>query len=343
MRFSVVIPVYNVEPYLRPCLDSLRAQTWTDWEAFAVDDGSTDGSGAVLDAYAAQDSRIRVIHQANAGVATARNLALGRTGGEWIVYLDSDDVLHPRALEFFDQGVRQTADADLVSLGCVRIGETAEPSWDGADRPQWQVLDVRSSFSDETVGRSFVQTAYRSARLGDLRFPALCYGEDVVYFLQALIRSDSVVTAACPVYGYRQRGGSAVHAKSTKRQMLDDLRHYRLLMEMFERTRKSLPVGFRRETGLRLTQYLAEDYFGLDPTERVCVWPEWLSVLERYGRQPWAYGYEKLVARVAAATRSVRLLWLMGYAVHWLKCHGVNRRFACHAEGRAGMWNVERS
>lgn len=78
MTFSIIIPVYNVAPYLRECLDSVLAQICTDWEweAICVDDGSTDGSGAILDEYAARDGRFKVIHQTNAGVSAARNAAL---------------------------------------------------------------------------------------------------------------------------------------------------------------------------------------------------------------------------------------------------------------------------
>ena len=95
MKFSIIIPVYNVAPYLRECLDSVLAQTFTDWEAVCVDDGSTDGSGAILDEYAAQDSRFRVIHQENAGVAKARQVGLDAARGEYIGWVDSDDVIEP--------------------------------------------------------------------------------------------------------------------------------------------------------------------------------------------------------------------------------------------------------
>ena len=81
--FSIIIPVYNVAPYLRECLDSVLKQTFTDWEAICIDDGSTDESGAILDEYAAKDKRFRVIHQANAGVSAARNAALDKVQGEW--------------------------------------------------------------------------------------------------------------------------------------------------------------------------------------------------------------------------------------------------------------------
>ena len=99
--FSIVIPVYNVAPYLRECLDSVLAQTFTDWEAICVDDGSTDGSGAILDEYAAKDSRFRVFHQPNAGVSAARNKALDVAQGEWIWFVDADDVIrHDATLKF---------------------------------------------------------------------------------------------------------------------------------------------------------------------------------------------------------------------------------------------------
>lgn len=99
--FSIIIPVYNVAPYLRECLDSVLAQTFTDWEAICVDDGSTDGSGAILDEYAARDPRFRVIHQTNAGVSAARNRALDVAKGEWVWFVDSDDSIKPHALETF--------------------------------------------------------------------------------------------------------------------------------------------------------------------------------------------------------------------------------------------------
>lgn len=100
-KFSIIIPVYNVASYLRDCLDSVLAQKYTDWEAICVDDGSTDGSGAILDEYAARDSRFRVIHQANTGVSTARNAALNIVCGEWISFVDSDDWLKDNYLEEF--------------------------------------------------------------------------------------------------------------------------------------------------------------------------------------------------------------------------------------------------
>ena len=89
--FSIIIPVYNVEHYLGECIESLLEQTFPDWEAVCVDDGSIDNSGKILDQYKERDDRIRVVHQINMGVSAARNRALNLCCGKWVTFLDADD------------------------------------------------------------------------------------------------------------------------------------------------------------------------------------------------------------------------------------------------------------
>ncbi len=98
-KISIIVPVYNVEKYLNRCLDSILAQSFTDWECILVDDGSPDNSGRICDEYAVKDSRFRVFHKENGGVSSARNLGLEKTTGEWVVFVDSDDTLWQNALE----------------------------------------------------------------------------------------------------------------------------------------------------------------------------------------------------------------------------------------------------
>ena len=88
---SIIVPVYNVEPYLRKCLDSILAQTYRDLEILIIDDGSTDGSGRICDEYAGKDDRIKVFHTENHGLSAARNYALDRSHGDYIAFIDSDD------------------------------------------------------------------------------------------------------------------------------------------------------------------------------------------------------------------------------------------------------------
>lgn len=99
MLFSIIIPVYNVDKYIRACLDSVFSQSFTDWEAICINDGSTDGSAAILEEIAAKDDRIIVINQLNAGTAAARNTGLRAAQGDYIFFLDSDDWLEPYSLQ----------------------------------------------------------------------------------------------------------------------------------------------------------------------------------------------------------------------------------------------------
>lgn len=98
-KISVIVPVYNTEKYLRRCIDSILAQTFTDFELLLIDDGSKDSSGAICDEYAAKDSRVRVFHKENGGVSSARNVGLDNAKGEWITFVDADDWIEPPFLD----------------------------------------------------------------------------------------------------------------------------------------------------------------------------------------------------------------------------------------------------
>ena len=94
-EISIIVPVYQVEKYLNECIDSILAQTFTDFELILVDDGSPDNCPALCDAAAKRDSRVRVIHKQNGGVSTARNAGLDAAQGNWIAFVDSDDTVEP--------------------------------------------------------------------------------------------------------------------------------------------------------------------------------------------------------------------------------------------------------
>lgn len=96
---SVIVPVYNVERYLRRCVDSILHQTYRNLEVLLVDDGSTDASGAICDEYAAQEECVTAVHQKNGGLSAARNTGLERAQGTYLCFVDSDDFLDSRMLE----------------------------------------------------------------------------------------------------------------------------------------------------------------------------------------------------------------------------------------------------
>lgn len=111
---SVVVPIWNVEPYLRACLDSILAQTFSDWECILVDDGSPDNCGAICDEYAARDSRFRPFHKPNGGLASARNAGLALARGRWVIMPDSDDAIGARTLEWALAQVEEHPEALVI-------------------------------------------------------------------------------------------------------------------------------------------------------------------------------------------------------------------------------------
>lgn len=111
-KISVIVPVYNTEQYLPRCIDSILAQTFTDFELLLIDDGSKDSSGKICDESAAKDSRIRVFHKENGGVSSARNMGLNNAQGEWITFVDSDDYLIEHS--GFNLLARTDIEADLI-------------------------------------------------------------------------------------------------------------------------------------------------------------------------------------------------------------------------------------
>lgn len=140
---SIIIPVYNVEKYLSRCLDSVLNQTFTDWEAICVNDGSPDGSAAILSQYAARDARFKIVTKENGGLSDARNAGFPHARGEYIMYLDSDDFIHPQTMEIAYHLARRDG-SDMVSF-----------TYDRIYRPQLMVRHKLGMDTDNVVPRGF--------------------------------------------------------------------------------------------------------------------------------------------------------------------------------------------
>ena len=209
--FSIIIPVYNVAPYLRECLDSVLVQTFKDWEAICVDDGSTDGSEKILDEYAAKDSRFRVIHQANAGVSAARNKALEVVSGEWFLFLDGDDIFRIDALEVLAPYTKSGEYGGILVHPYV-------PWWKGGVIPQRQIMAkvlIEDATKDDLAFGPYaangfvISRIYRRSIFGDLRFHVgIKMAEDVLFWFDALCLSAKWMILTAEYYLYRQREGS---------------------------------------------------------------------------------------------------------------------------------------
>ncbi len=213
---SVIVPVYNTAPWLRRCLDSICSQSYRNLEILCVNDGSTDDSAAILEEYAAKDTRIKVITQANAGLSAARNTALEHATGEWVTGVDSDDYLEPGVYEKVMSG-GITDEVDMAFFGVAKVDEEGAPLPFAAffDLPAAGVYEMNPALA-ASLNVCFWSKLWRRSLLEkhSLRFPGGLIHEDAALYYLAVPYVRNV--AVCPVVGYDyvQRQGSSMNCGS---------------------------------------------------------------------------------------------------------------------------------
>lgn len=216
-KVSVIVPVYNVEKYLRRCLDSIINQTYRNLEIILVDDGSPDNSGIICDEYAAKDDRITVIHQENSGVSSARNTALCRATGEYIVFVDSDDSILP---DYVKNLMSVGADDYVVSSCCVQNEYNEWGVWENF--PQRTTLDqikrVPETIRKIPTGMVWAHRYKRSIIANySLSFRSdITRGEDTLFNCNYLHFCDTIAVVNFPDYRYYYNGTSATSKLNTK-------------------------------------------------------------------------------------------------------------------------------
>ena len=231
--FSIIIPVYNVAPYLRECLDSVLAQTFPEWEAICVDDGSTDGSGEMLDEYASKDTRFKVIHQQNAGVSVARNNALHVALGKWVTFLDGDDRFDAERLMALSNISRRHRDVDWIretkyaaKEQSHTIGVDCKIIADDVLLAGWELLKENALL---------VLNTYRRDCIMDVKFPVgVRYAEDDIFELRSLPQCKVVAVVGYCGYWYRI---DREDAASRRIDVEDSIKIHRLLLETAESQR----------------------------------------------------------------------------------------------------------
>jgi len=223
MRISVVIPFYNLERYARPCLDSVVAaarRRGIETEIICVDDGSVDGTPAILDAYG-EGSGFRVIHQPNGGEGAARNAGLAVASGEWVTFLDGDDVWLANHLEVAGPLLESHPDADVVALKYASFDDGAEPPEVPSEIPAAKVFDLRREVPGEVLLEVGVfPTFFRREFLAGRSFSALPLGADRLFLAQCLADAAKVVKCDATVHGYRVREGSMARAVWNARKVM---------------------------------------------------------------------------------------------------------------------------
>lgn len=223
---SIIIPVYNVADYLDRCVQSCLAQTCQEFEILLVDDGSTDGSGRLCDAWAAKDTRIRVIHKANGGLSSARNAGMEQATGKYLYFLDSDDFIDPDLLA--DCLTAMENGADLVAFNYRLIDESGTtlsqtsfpPQTVCLSTPEDRLCFLARDFFDERIGWSAWSRMYRAdlIRTHGLTFAdnAKIFAEDLYFCLCYLLHANTIQTLYGTYYNYLQRGNSIMGTQNAR-------------------------------------------------------------------------------------------------------------------------------
>ena len=212
MQISVVVPVYNVSKYLPTCLDSIVNQTYEDLDIIVVDDGSTDDCPRICDEYGQRDTRIRVIHKTNGGLSDARNVGIEHAKGQYITFVDSDDVIAPDMVAYlYDLLVKY--DADMSSCQMMRIEEKGERIQDAHD-----VDDQFIQGGTEVCMEAFLTNSnfnavawsklYKTSMFRDVKFPKGKWHEDVFTTYRLVAQCQRIILGSEQKYLYRYREGS---------------------------------------------------------------------------------------------------------------------------------------
>lgn len=321
MRFSVIIPVYNVAPYLRACLDSVCAAVQelecrvgvgerTDHpsvEVICVDDGSTDGSGAILDGVVGEMSgrgtaelkssvpfsnsnsslQLKVIHQKNAGEGGARNAGLAAATGDWLCYLDADDLYARDMLKMGAELIDGHPKCDIVRVRwkCFEDGETPDLGGAASEPPRVIETDCRTAVNALLLDSGFSCAFYRRLKFADVRFPDRIVGEDRVYATTCLVRCDAVAVSEAVGYLYRRRPGSIVNSRMSARKAEDGFRHVAEILSVVRASGKRLTSGARRTLVAQILEGGQHDIRQVDARERQALWKTWGETVFALRRQ----------------------------------------------------------
>lgn len=210
-EISIIVPVYNVEKYLNKCILSILEQSFTNFELILIDDGSKDNSGRICDGYRGRDSRIKVIHQENLGLSSARNVGLEASEGKYVTFIDSDDFIHPNMLEVLHSNIlEKNADISICNYDLVyknmevpkEFGHnkiTVYTNIEGVKR----IVEKSETSMIITCGK-----LYRRSLFCEIRYPVGKYHEDEFVTYKLLYKSTKIVTTSAKLYYYLQRSNS---------------------------------------------------------------------------------------------------------------------------------------
>lgn len=212
--FSIIIPVYNAERTLEKCLNSIKTQTFLNYEVILIDDGSYDSSLSICKQFEKRDQRYRIFHQSNSGPSVARNVGLNEASGEWICFIDSDDTIERDYLQEIFNAIQQY-EADVVFLGHYKIHENGNrDSFIPSDVENTKMRTFVALSNKDMFGYTWVK-CFRKDTIKNIRFDStLNLFEDEVFTCQVLSNCARVGVVRKPIYNYYIGNGSTLMGRT---------------------------------------------------------------------------------------------------------------------------------
>ena len=220
MLVSVIVPVYNVAPYLREALDSVVNQSYKDLEIIIVDDGSTDESASICEDYASSDPRIKLIHQSNKGLSGARNTGLKNSTGEFVAFIDSDDSVSPLFIEtLVNAMISSSANISICRFSTFETSGrmnsvSATMVFPSISAGVFDRTEVLKLMAEEKISVNVCNKLFRRKLWSDIRFPEGHVYEDALAAFKLFDKSERVVLVNDSLYNYRQRVDSITSSVS---------------------------------------------------------------------------------------------------------------------------------
>ena len=216
---SIIIPIYNIQEYIKPCLESVLGQTHNDIEVILINDGSSDDSGSNCDSYANQDDRVRVIHQNNLGVSAARNKGLAATTGEYIMFVDGDDMIDTNMVAYMLDKASTNSNCTLVSCAVTRHHNNIGISGENTLRFNKVEASIDMLYMNN-MDNGPCAKLIPSKIAKSIKFnPKITIAEDLDYIYKILQKIDNEVFINSSLYYYRIAPGSAMTKPFTERRM----------------------------------------------------------------------------------------------------------------------------
>lgn len=216
---SIIIPIYNIQEYIKPCLESVLRQTYNDIELILIDDGSSDDSSSICDSYANQDNRVRVVHQKNLGVSAARNKGLAVATGEYIMFVDGDDMVDANMVTCMIDKISINSDCTLVSCAVTRHYNNFGVSGEKVLRFNKTEASIDMLYMNN-MDNGPCAKLIPSKIAKSIKFnPKITIAEDLDYIYKILQKIDNEVFINSNLYYYRIAPGSAMTKPFTERRM----------------------------------------------------------------------------------------------------------------------------